>query len=166
MAAVRKRVVPFTVVAAISVVASCGSDDAAVSSSTGSAPSIPTPSTVDVTAPAEPTTESAPSTAATVDPPETSAAAPETSAAAPESTTEATVPAPAWPDDGCSVDNSAGPVASADGPVPVVPVRDASADGPLPDLVVRRINCATGWENLRNEIPADRPLLVWFWAPH
>ena len=35
-----------------------------------------------------------------------------------------------------------------------------------PILVVRRINCAGGWINLRNEIPADKPVLVWFWAPY
>jgi hypothetical protein len=73
---------------------------------------------------------------------------------------------PAWPDDGCSPDNSPTVAGAADGPAPVVAVRSGSAGSPLPDLAVRRINCKGGWENLRNELPADRPLLVWFWAPH
>jgi hypothetical protein len=71
-----------------------------------------------------------------------------------------------WPDDGCSADNSPTPAATAEGPAPSVALRPESVDGPLPDLAVRRINCKGGWENLRNELPADRPLLVWFWAPH
>ena len=45
-------------------------------------------------------------------------------------------------------------------------VAAASADNPLPDIAVRRINCAGGWVNLKNELPADRPVLIWFWAPH
>lgn len=71
-----------------------------------------------------------------------------------------------WPDDGCSTDNSPTPASAAEGPAPAVEIRPESADSPLPDLAVRRINCKGGWENLRNELPADRPLLVWFWAPH
>ena len=71
-----------------------------------------------------------------------------------------------WPDDRCSADNSPTPVAAADGPPPILELRAESVDSPLPDLAVRRINCSGGWENLRNELPSDRPLLVWFWAPH
>jgi hypothetical protein len=75
-------------------------------------------------------------------------------------------PAAVWPDDGCSADNSPTPAAVAEGPAPAIELRPESVDGPLPDLAVRRLNCKGGWENLRNELPADRPLLVWFWAPH
>jgi hypothetical protein len=57
-------------------------------------------------------------------------------------------------------------VVAAPSPAPEVAVRPESANSPLPDLAVRRINCVGGWVNLRNEIPADRPVLVWFWAPH
>jgi hypothetical protein len=45
-------------------------------------------------------------------------------------------------------------------------VRAESAANALPDVAVRRINCAGGWVNLKNEIPADRPVMVWFWAPY
>jgi hypothetical protein len=69
-------------------------------------------------------------------------------------------------DDGCSPDNSPTEVVAARGPAPQVAVGAESANSPLPDLVVLRINCAGGWVNLRNEIPADRPVLVWFWAPY
>jgi hypothetical protein len=70
-------------------------------------------------------------------------------------------------DDGCSADNSPTDVVAASGPAPAIAVRSgAASDTPLPDLVVRRINCAGGWVNLRNEVPADKPVLVWFWAPY
>ena len=72
----------------------------------------------------------------------------------------------AWPDDGCSADNSPTPASAADGPPPILELRAESADSPLPDVAVRRINCSGGWANFRNELPSDRPLLVWFWAPH
>ena len=85
-------------------------------------------------------------------------------AAAPSTT--APVRAPAGSGDGCSTDNSPTEVAAAPDPAPVIAVDAASADNELPDLAVRRINCAGGWVNLKNEIPADRPLLVWFWAPY
>ena len=68
------------------------------------------------------------------------------------------------PDDGCSADNTATDVAA--GPVPAIEVRAASAGTPLPDVAVRRINCAGGWVNFKNELPSDKPMLVWFWAPH
>lgn len=55
----------------------------------------------------------------------------------------------------------------ASGPVPELPVTAAAAAGsPLPELAVRRINGEGGWVQLKNELPADRPVLVWFWAPH
>jgi hypothetical protein len=76
------------------------------------------------------------------------------------------VPAVVWPDDGCNADNSPTPTESADGPAPVLELRAESANSPLPDLAVRRINCNGGWVNLRNELPSELPLLVWFWAPH
>ena len=37
---------------------------------------------------------------------------------------------------------------------------------PLPELAVRQLNGDGGWVQLKNELPADKPLLVWFWAPH
>ena len=81
-------------------------------------------------------------------------------------TTSAAANVAAPPDDGCSPDNSPTEIVAAAGPAPDVAVRPESADSPLPDLAVRRINCAGGWVNLRNEVPADRPVLVWFWAPY
>jgi hypothetical protein len=36
---------------------------------------------------------------------------------------------------------------------------------PFPDLVVDDLNRGTQ-VNLRNAIPGDRPVLLWFWAPH
>lgn len=68
--------------------------------------------------------------------------------------------------DGCSADNSPGETDVADGPLPDIEVRPASATNALPDLAVRRINCDGGWVNVKNELPGDEPLLVWFWAPH
>ncbi len=75
-------------------------------------------------------------------------------------------PAPSPADDGCSADNSATMPDNADGPAPAIPVRPESVGNLLPDLAVRRINCAGGWVNLKNELPSQLPLLVWFWAPH
>ena len=80
-------------------------------------------------------------------------------------TTSASLPAVAT-NDGCSSDNSPTDVVVTAGTAPVIAIRPESADSPLPDLVVRRINCAGGWVNLRNEVPADKPVLVWFWAPY
>ncbi len=73
---------------------------------------------------------------------------------------------PTVPDEGCSADNSPTTPDFAEGPLPSIEVRAESVGNALPDLAVRRINCAGGWVNLKNEIPADTPLLVWFWAPH
>lgn len=55
----------------------------------------------------------------------------------------------------------------ADGPVPELPVSEtADAASPLPALAVRQLNGEGGWVQLKNELPAEKPLLVWFWAPH
>lgn len=55
----------------------------------------------------------------------------------------------------------------ADGPIPDVPVTpDAAAASPLPEVTVRQINGDGGFVQLKNELPSDKPLLVWFWAPH
>ena len=87
--------------------------------------------------------------------------------AQPGSTTAVAEAAPAAPAaDGCSSDNSPTVAAAAPAPAPRIAVRPESAANELPDLAVRRINCAGGWVNLKNEIPADRPVLVWFWAPY
>jgi hypothetical protein len=53
------------------------------------------------------------------------------------------------------------------GPIPDLPVAAASVTGsPLPAIAVRQINGDGGWVQFRNELPAETPLLVWFWAPH
>ena len=53
------------------------------------------------------------------------------------------------------------------GPVPVLPVSaEAAAGSPLPEIAVRQINGDGGWVQFKNELPSDKPLLVWFWAPH
>jgi len=82
--------------------------------------------------------------------------------------TSAPAAAAAAPNEGCSTDNSPTNVVITPGAAPDIPVRaeSANADTPLADLVVRRINCAGGWVNLRNEVPADKSTLVWFWAPY
>ena len=90
---------------------------------------------------------------------------PATPAAEPTSPTTVAV-AVATTVDGCSSDNSPTNVVVTSGDAPAIAVSPESADSPLPDLVVRRINCAGGWMNLRNEVPADKPVLVWFWAPY
>ena len=55
----------------------------------------------------------------------------------------------------------------APGPVPQLAVSaEAAASSPLPEIAVRRLNGEGGWTQLKNELPSDRPLLVWFWAPH
>lgn len=143
--------------------------------------SEPTDSATEVAPASSPTSDAAPETSspepapapAVTDPP-TGEPAPEPTAGAPAATpgaepaAEEPTPEPdaGWPDDGCSADNSPTGAAAAEGPPPAIALRPESSDSPLPDLAVRRINCKGGWENLRNELPADRPLLVWFWAPH
>ena len=55
----------------------------------------------------------------------------------------------------------------APGPVPQLAVSaDAAVASPLPDVAVRQLNGDGGWVQLKNALPADKPLLVWFWAPH
>lgn len=55
----------------------------------------------------------------------------------------------------------------APGPIPRLEVSaEAAAGSPLPEVTVRRINGEGGFAQLRNELPSDTPLLVWFWAPH
>lgn len=118
------------------------------SSTTGAAPATTVGPTTVPAAPPSTAGETQPSAASTVAP-----------------TTEAPVTI-ALPDDGCSADNSPSATDVADGPLPALEVRAESTGNALPDLAVRRINCAGGWVNLKNEIPAATPLLVWFWAPH
>ena len=43
---------------------------------------------------------------------------------------------------------------------------DAAIGSPLPEVTVRQINGEGGFVQFKNELPADKPLLVWFWAPH
>ncbi len=57
------------------------------------------------------------------------------------------------------------PVPAA-GPVPELAVDAESALSPLPEIAVRLLNGEGGWVQLKNQLPADKPLLVWFWAPH
>jgi ABC-type glycerol-3-phosphate transport system substrate-binding protein len=55
----------------------------------------------------------------------------------------------------------------AAGPIPDLPVSaEAAAGSPLPEVTVRQINGDGGFVQLKNALPSDRPLLVWFWAPH
>mgnify|MGYP001828536964 CR=1 FL=1 len=54
----------------------------------------------------------------------------------------------------------------APGPVPDLPVDPASVSNPLPAVAVRQINGEGGWVQFKNLLPAENPLLVWFWAPH
>ena len=55
----------------------------------------------------------------------------------------------------------------APGPVPQLPVdAESAASSPLPEVTVRLLNGEGGWVQLKNELPAAKPLLVWFWAPH
>ena len=55
----------------------------------------------------------------------------------------------------------------APGPVPQLAVSaEAALSSPFPELAVRRLNGDGGWVQLKNELPSDKPLLVWFWAPH
>ena len=70
---------------------------------------------------------------------------------------------------GAGGDTATGPdgspvtVQAADpGPRPDLP---ADSTSPLPKVTVR--NVGTGeWVQLANFLPAERPLLLWFWAPH
>lgn len=54
----------------------------------------------------------------------------------------------------------------AAGPVPEMPVSsEAEAASPLPAIAVRRLNGEGGWVQFKDELPAEQPLLIWFWAP-
>jgi hypothetical protein len=141
------------------------------------------PTASDAAAPAATTAATTAATAgdtATDPQPEPTSSATEPSTAPPtdpqpEPTTPATEPAPdpepeptgiTWPDDGCSTDGSPTATEAADGPPPALELRAESANSPLPPVAVRRVNCNGGWVNFQNELPSDRALLVWFWAPH
>lgn len=56
---------------------------------------------------------------------------------------------------------AAGPVTRPAGGRP-----DAASGSPLPEVAVRQINGDGGWVQFKNELPSDKPLLVWFWSPH
>lgn len=168
---------PLALLAAVTItLAACGSESASepaaepTAATTEAATPAPTEAPAATPAPepaAEPAAEPAePETTAAPAPEPTEAPAPEaTEAPAPEPT-EAPTPEPVGIVDGCATDGSPTLVESAAGPAPAIDIRPESADGPLIDLAVRRINCAGGWANLRNEVPSDRPILIWFWAPH
>lgn len=51
------------------------------------------------------------------------------------------------------------------GPRPNLPVDAVSANGPLPPVTVRDLT-QDRWVQFANFLPADKPVLVWFWAPH
>lgn len=53
----------------------------------------------------------------------------------------------------------------AEGPAPDLPIAAGSLSSPLPDVVVRQLNREGGWVQLKNLVPSDRPVLLWFWAP-
>jgi hypothetical protein len=57
-----------------------------------------------------------------------------------------------------------------EGPTPRLAVNaEAAAASPLPEVTEVtecRINGEGGFVQLKNELPSDQPLLVWFWAPH
>ncbi len=58
------------------------------------------------------------------------------------------------------------PAASVDpGPRPDLPVADPSRPPLLPPVTVWDVG-AKEWVQLADFLPAERPLLVWFWAPH
>lgn len=61
---------------------------------------------------------------------------------------------------------SSPPEASIDpGPRPDLPV-EAAGDGPfLPTVTVWDLG-GKQWVQLADFLPAERPVLVWFWAPH
>ena len=51
------------------------------------------------------------------------------------------------------------------GPRPNLPVDAVSANGPLPPVTVRDLT-QDRWVQFANFLPANKPVLVWFWAPH
>lgn len=153
--------------------AACGSpaDESGSAATAGTEAPAATEAPAETAAPEGTTTpeptDAPPATESTDAPVATDAPAATDAPPATEATTAPTdPPAPTLPDDGCSADNSPTPTDVADGPRPTLEVRAESANSPLPDLAVRRINCAGGWVNLKNELPAAQPVLLWFYAPH
>lgn len=58
------------------------------------------------------------------------------------------------------------PAASVDpGERPALAVTNAASLQLLPEVTVWDIG-AKDWVQFANFLPADKPLLVWFWAPH
>jgi hypothetical protein len=58
------------------------------------------------------------------------------------------------------------PAASVDpGPRPDLPVADPASTAFLPPVTVWDVGDKQ-WVQLANFLPADTPVLVWFWAPH
>jgi len=58
------------------------------------------------------------------------------------------------------------PEASVDpGPRPDLAVAETSAGPLLPPVTVWDVG-EKEWVQLANFLPADKPVLVWFWAPH
>lgn len=51
------------------------------------------------------------------------------------------------------------------GPRPDLPVNEPAEGGYLPAVTVRDVT-NNRWVQLANLLPADKPMLVWFWAPH
>jgi hypothetical protein len=58
------------------------------------------------------------------------------------------------------------PEASVDpGPRPSIPLTDPASAQLLPEVTVWDVG-AKEWTQLANILPAEQPVLVWFWAPH
>ncbi len=166
-----------TLIAGTLVLAACGSTtdeaDTPAAASSNPAPTAteapPESVVADEAAPTEPSNASATAAPDATDGGDTSDPAPPPAATEAPAATAAPAtdpPPPAPPDDGCSADNSPTATDVADGPVPSLEVRAESVANALPDLAVRRINCDGGWVNIKNELPASQPILVWFYAPH
>lgn len=48
---------------------------------------------------------------------------------------------------------------------PNLPVDPKSANGLLPNVTVRDLT-NDKWVQFANFVPSDKPVLLWFWAPH